>query len=970
MSAVEDLSQERRITFCLYEYWEKLAGESGLPALKNMNRNEIAPFKKNLVLLDLRNGQDNPTFQVIGQDLLEDLDDDLTNKPVSSVPRRTMLSRVTDHYMEVLANRVPIAFEAEFVNKEGEKALYRGILLPFSDDNKNINFILGGVRWILEKDVTLDDTKPTIEELMRQIAQGREDYTPESEQPYDTAASVDEDIPEFAETELNDEILEADVTDAISEPDITAEDEMVIADETYDEDILSEFNADNNAETETAENEDDILALDIEDEDEDEAIAYSEPENETDALDLGNSETDTLDLDSDDYSTELAAEENLEMASLQTPEFEHIAENEDLVFGEDLEEALQSSDLNAEAESDNSHNFEAETTYHEADGHSDKPDSDYQTASPGSLLRKIFIPMDEQTEINISDLDDDDELMLSASENTEEQEDVTESGHHEDNLSSFSALVDAIQNGEEDSETSQDDLTEAEIREDEIAQWPFDNEDHQNPDHLETQDADNSVSEDLQQSVDLENPAEESLLNTVNDEEAQAIERNDLQQGDFDNDEFEDILELTEMAEEEVVSDDSGEPSFSADFDENEEITDFLDVEDTVPFEEDLINELTSVEQIDEKPKTLESLLAEDSTAEELNIESSEELNKSEDADNPEMEQHDESVSSSEDDDGADHGLDYEANADIGSDSEISEPEDISTEENLVEEKLDEDTSDHEEEDLVLTIEEGLHSSFDTAPLDSHEDEFKTDAPEMEQQDEFVVSSEDDDSHDHDLDYEATADIGSDSEISEPEDIITEKIIAEENLVEDTSDHEAEDLVLTTEDDLHSTVDTAPLDSREDNDSAYDDDLSIEELMQSIIAERKFDQAYIREQALREDQEQNEELTKDGQTEETVKASESLTEGTESDYNPDADSPEEDLISISDTKDEILREDQAGLDFVSEYESLFDEYPAAAEIDTPAPNEETDRTSDATVTPETSSEDLEADNQEINVLDD
>jgi len=163
MSAVEDPYQERRITFCLYECWESIAGGVGLPALKNMKRTDLEPFKNNLVLLDLRNGDNQSTFQVIGRGLQEDLGGDLTSKPVKGVPRRTMLSRVTDHYMEVLANRVPITFEAEFVNLDNEKALYRGILLPFSDDNNNINFILGGVRWILAKDLHLEDD--IIEEL-------------------------------------------------------------------------------------------------------------------------------------------------------------------------------------------------------------------------------------------------------------------------------------------------------------------------------------------------------------------------------------------------------------------------------------------------------------------------------------------------------------------------------------------------------------------------------------------------------------------------------------------------------------------------------------------------------------------------------------------------------------------------------------------------------------------------------------
>ena len=83
MSAVEDIDQERRITFCLYESWGKIAGPSSLPALKRLQRQEIETFKSNLVLLDLRKGQDAPTFQVIGPDLLEDIDISLVGRPLA-----------------------------------------------------------------------------------------------------------------------------------------------------------------------------------------------------------------------------------------------------------------------------------------------------------------------------------------------------------------------------------------------------------------------------------------------------------------------------------------------------------------------------------------------------------------------------------------------------------------------------------------------------------------------------------------------------------------------------------------------------------------------------------------------------------------------------------------------------------------------------------------------------------------------
>jgi hypothetical protein len=63
------------------------------------------------------------------------------------VPARSLLSRITDHYMQILANQAPIGFEAEFVNQRGATILYRGILLPFSSDDETIDFIYGVINW-------------------------------------------------------------------------------------------------------------------------------------------------------------------------------------------------------------------------------------------------------------------------------------------------------------------------------------------------------------------------------------------------------------------------------------------------------------------------------------------------------------------------------------------------------------------------------------------------------------------------------------------------------------------------------------------------------------------------------------------------------------------------------------------------------------------------------------------------------
>jgi hypothetical protein len=49
--------------------------------------------------------------------------------------------------MQIIANRAPIGFEAEFLNQRSENICYRGILMPFSSDGEAIDFIYGVINW-------------------------------------------------------------------------------------------------------------------------------------------------------------------------------------------------------------------------------------------------------------------------------------------------------------------------------------------------------------------------------------------------------------------------------------------------------------------------------------------------------------------------------------------------------------------------------------------------------------------------------------------------------------------------------------------------------------------------------------------------------------------------------------------------------------------------------------------------------
>src|SRR6185295_17319146 len=98
-------------------------------------------------LLDFSKDHDDPEIAFLGRALRVECALGADIRQISQVPSRSLLSRLTDHYLQIIANCAPIGFEAEFVGQRGLNTLYRGILMPLSSDGLSIDFIYGVINW-------------------------------------------------------------------------------------------------------------------------------------------------------------------------------------------------------------------------------------------------------------------------------------------------------------------------------------------------------------------------------------------------------------------------------------------------------------------------------------------------------------------------------------------------------------------------------------------------------------------------------------------------------------------------------------------------------------------------------------------------------------------------------------------------------------------------------------------------------
>jgi hypothetical protein len=219
---------ERRMQVRAYNYWAGLLGEHSFPPVASLLAGQYPDFADNLVLLHFDDGIEDPAITFLGAKLADECGTESSIERLSQVPGRSLLSRITDHYMQIIANQAPIGFEAEFVNHFGRTILYRGILLPFSSDGTRIDYIMGAINWKELAD------QATTDELLLEIGQAL-DSAPIKAQPRrplieptdawaDGPASLDSDAfpePAFG---LDDDILPLPaVAPAKDEPDALAD---------------------------------------------------------------------------------------------------------------------------------------------------------------------------------------------------------------------------------------------------------------------------------------------------------------------------------------------------------------------------------------------------------------------------------------------------------------------------------------------------------------------------------------------------------------------------------------------------------------------------------------------------------------------------------------------------------------------------------------------------------------------------
>ena len=102
--------EERRLQFRAYYRWLDAADGKPFPTLAEMEASDLPEMLVSSFVLDLREDVLNPQFLHIGDLLVQDCEAETAAriKSITDVPPRSLLSRLSEHYLQCFSNRAPI----------------------------------------------------------------------------------------------------------------------------------------------------------------------------------------------------------------------------------------------------------------------------------------------------------------------------------------------------------------------------------------------------------------------------------------------------------------------------------------------------------------------------------------------------------------------------------------------------------------------------------------------------------------------------------------------------------------------------------------------------------------------------------------------------------------------------------------------------------------------------------------------
>jgi len=138
---------ERRLVGRLLAYWHKLCDGRSFPSLRDIDPETVGSDWRWSFLLETSDHREFPNFVYLGPDLARYSGVFLAGQDTFT---NTLLDVATHKVDRVYRDGCPLLMEDVVTRFDGQRLMFRAVLLPLSDDGSSINYVLGAANGRME----------------------------------------------------------------------------------------------------------------------------------------------------------------------------------------------------------------------------------------------------------------------------------------------------------------------------------------------------------------------------------------------------------------------------------------------------------------------------------------------------------------------------------------------------------------------------------------------------------------------------------------------------------------------------------------------------------------------------------------------------------------------------------------------------------------------------------------------------
>ncbi len=140
MEAHISSGEEQRLTFRLLSYWNRIRADKKFPALSDVNIQEILELWHFTFTIDVR--EEEHKFFYFGPKLASVFGHDYTGEYLNDAMDDIIVNNTIGFYEKIMDSQEP-AMEAASFFSEGREVRYRSIIVPFSNNGVDIDYLVG-----------------------------------------------------------------------------------------------------------------------------------------------------------------------------------------------------------------------------------------------------------------------------------------------------------------------------------------------------------------------------------------------------------------------------------------------------------------------------------------------------------------------------------------------------------------------------------------------------------------------------------------------------------------------------------------------------------------------------------------------------------------------------------------------------------------------------------------------------------